>query len=275
MSGKIGSLYKTLNLLSIDVAIGAVCSAYFMASIFHKEISILSAIVLGLSVWLIYTVDHLMDAVQLKRSGMIFRTYRHQFHSTYFNWLRVACLVSFFSILISLAFIPRELILNGLALTAIVSAYLLLNSFLSLGKEFIIAACYISGVLLPSQIETHQLLANSSVLILISFFITVLFNVVMFSFFDLEMDSIENKKSFVTKMGVNRVHFLFSILYILQFIIALLLIPSMQAAAGLTLFIMTSIMFILVYLKKEIGTTLSRIAGEAVFFIPGFYCLFF
>ncbi len=78
-------LYGLLNLLSIDVAIGAVCCALFFGRLLQVDILPYGLITLGLTVWVIYCADHLFDAARLKGRAS---TRRHQFHQDHF-WLLV------------------------------------------------------------------------------------------------------------------------------------------------------------------------------------------
>jgi 4-hydroxybenzoate polyprenyltransferase len=171
-------------------------------------------------------------------------------------------------ILVLLVFIPQQVIITGIALSIIVVLYLLLNSFLSFSKEFIITIGYVGGVLLPSEISVEQLLYSPT--ILLCFFITVLFNVLVFSYFDFETDRMENKKSFVRMIGLNQVHFLFTLLFLLQLGLSI----THQTPAVFLLIAMTSIMAGILYFKDSIGLSMCRIIGEAVFLLPGFYWAF-
>ena len=53
--------YRFINILSIDVAIGAVVNARFFAHLFGVPILHQGLISLGLAIWIIYTTDHLLD----------------------------------------------------------------------------------------------------------------------------------------------------------------------------------------------------------------------
>ena len=76
--------YKALNLLSLDVAVGAMISALFFARILTVSIFPADIVCLGLTVWMIYTVDHLFDARRIKGTAS---TERHRFHQDHFGVL--------------------------------------------------------------------------------------------------------------------------------------------------------------------------------------------
>jgi hypothetical protein len=262
-------MYRTLNALSIDVAIGAMCSALFLGNIVQVRVSYTSVLILGLTVWTIYTADHLLDVTRLTKAGLPCSTFRHQFHQNYFNQLKLAWIGVFFLIVALLAFTPHQVIIAGIGLASIVAVYLLFNSYLSFGKEFIIAAGYTCGILLPTAISVEHLL--DSAIILLCFFSTVLFNVFVFSYFDLDTDGMERKQSFVRMIGLSRVRFLFAAVLTLQIGLSIASIATPQAPAALLLMGMTCIMLGILYFKKSLGIDLSRIIGEAIFLLPGLY----
>jgi len=59
---KLGRIYQFINVLSLDVVAGAMVSALFFARIFKVQILPWGVLALGLTVWTIYTTDHLVDA---------------------------------------------------------------------------------------------------------------------------------------------------------------------------------------------------------------------
>ena len=62
--------YQYINILSLDIAAGAVISAVFFAQIFNVQIKPYGLLALGLTVWIIYTVDHLRDAKKIKHQRL-------------------------------------------------------------------------------------------------------------------------------------------------------------------------------------------------------------
>ena len=88
---KIISVYRLLNILSIDVAAGAVICALFFARLFEVQIKPYGLISLGLTVWIIYTADHLLDGIKTHHRAA---TKRHQFHQYHFKVLCVVMIVA-------------------------------------------------------------------------------------------------------------------------------------------------------------------------------------
>src|SRR5260221_9904362 len=121
---KILATYRIINILSLDVAAGAVVSASFFARIFNVTILPQGLISLGLTVWIIYTADHLLDAKKLKQAAS---TERHRFHQQHFNILSVAMLLAMLVDFTQIYFIRNVVFRAGLWLSFIVAIYFLVQ----------------------------------------------------------------------------------------------------------------------------------------------------
>jgi 4-hydroxybenzoate polyprenyltransferase len=263
-------IYERINLLSIDVALGAVCSSLFLSSIIHEKISYPALAVLGLSVWVIYTTDRLLDVVELSRAGKACHTRRHQFHKRHFSRLiGVLCLATLILLVLLLA-IPKQVLFRGVALSFIVLLYLLFNKKLKSAKELFISVGYCAGVLLPTGIDIDTLFVGDNFFILLSFFITVLFNSILFSWLDIRTDTQEGKHSFVTHMGSRATKRFLLILFSVQAALCLFIAINFWPAA-LLLFSMNGVMLLVILGEERINLPTQRMIGEAVFLMPGLY----
>ena len=77
----ISGFYKWFQVLSLDVALGAVATAMFVAKQLDVSPAPYAFTSLGITVWLIYTFDHLLDGQEIKGEAL---TYRHRYHQRYF-----------------------------------------------------------------------------------------------------------------------------------------------------------------------------------------------
>ncbi|WP_111670843.1 hypothetical protein [Algoriphagus litoralis] len=59
------SMYRTFSRLSLDVVGGALAGLLFFSKLFHTELDPLVYQLLGMAVWCIYTLDHVLDSRQL------------------------------------------------------------------------------------------------------------------------------------------------------------------------------------------------------------------
>src|SRR5689334_7150262 len=96
--------YRLLNILSVDVALGAVCCAAWFATLFEVTLRPHAFVVLGLTVWIIYTADHLLDA---KRTEGVASTKRHRFHQQHFSFLVVVLILTVITDLVFVFFITQ------------------------------------------------------------------------------------------------------------------------------------------------------------------------
>ena len=101
--------YRFINNTSLDVVAGAISSALFFARIMHVTSLPQGIISLGLSVWIIYTTDHLLDARRIKQLAS---TERHRFHQNNFFILSVLLLLALLAD-VAIIFYMRAAVFNA------------------------------------------------------------------------------------------------------------------------------------------------------------------
>jgi 4-hydroxybenzoate polyprenyltransferase len=257
-------IYRVSNLLSLDVVLGAVCGALFFAKVTGQQIGWPALIVLALTVWIIYTVDHLLDAnkIQTEPSGQ-----RHLFHRKNKDLLKIGVGICVFVTAILLIFIPWRIIIQGSALLLVAGSYLLLQFKIKFLKEFLIAVIYTLGVVIPSisifQIESVVLL------LLIVFSLTAFLNLIVFSWFDYDQDRKDNSPSLITTLGRP---FGKKFIWSLYFIISLLVFAkNTQTSFMIIWFIATGHMIVFFFHDYFGINERFRPVCEALFFLPIVY----
>jgi 4-hydroxybenzoate polyprenyltransferase len=263
-------LYKYLNILSIDVALGAVCCALWFASLFEITLRPQALIVLGLTVWIIYTTDHLLDAKKIKGPAS---TVRHRYHQQYFFYLLIALLVVTTVDLVFVFFIRKTVFHWGLVLSGTMVAYFLLQQYLKYVKELIVALLFSCGVLLPSLAVSQKQIDLSLVIIISQFVLTALLNLLLFSWFDRHNDKQDKRESFVTLAGEHRAKDILKFVFLLN--IMLLVYSSIYMPdRTIILFLMNAILiFMFVRPQYFQQDDRFRIVGDGVFLIPILYWL--
>ncbi len=213
-------VYRFINIMSLDVALGAVTGAAFFASIFHTSLLPQGLAALGISVWIIYSVDHLLDAYRLKNTAS---SERHQFHQKHQKGILVA--VIFFTIVDgAMIFYVRPSVFNaGVLLAGVVVFYLLFHRWMYPLKEIAGAVLYSGGVLLPVLSLHRWPVEHPAVYLMIPFFITALINLIAFSWFGLEQDMHDGQLSLVTFIGKRAASFVLAALFAIQFAVLVLL----------------------------------------------------
>jgi 4-hydroxybenzoate polyprenyltransferase len=266
---KLLNFYKLLNALSIDVALGAVCCSVGFAHLLHVPLSVYSLSSLGLTVWIIYTTDHLLDAKRIEKTAS---SQRHKIHQIYFKPIAAMLLLAIVMDIFLLFFISKQLVYYGFLLSCIIALYLFFNRRLRSTKEFLAAALYFSGVFLPivSTGGTKILSVTSTI---ISFFITVLINMILFSWFDVQVDLKDDSKSIAVIFGDRIIGRFLIMLFVIQAVLlsifAYTLTPSLIVMGA-----MNAVLFFLYFKRKTFQRNENyRLLGDAVFFFPVAYYL--
>jgi hypothetical protein len=262
--------YKILNLLSIDVSIGAISSALFFSKILHVTLKPYGFACLFLTVWIIYTADHLADVYPMKTMAS---TARHKFHQKYFKLLTtlliLACLIN-----VSLLFLIKPKVLYwGLPLAGIVGIYFLIQSKLRFLKEILGAFLYSSGVLLPSLAVTNRPISLFVILLIIQFMTTALINLVLFSWFDYTRDLRDQRSSLVTDLGHRSGNIFLIVLFGVQGIFTCCLIMLQQDLMAALVLAAMNVVLLFIFIKNNYFSRHDRYRypGDAIFFLPLIY----
>jgi len=269
---RIINYYRYFNLLSLDVAVGAAVSALFLTRVFEVDVRFQGLLCLGLTVWLIYTMDHLVDARKLKSKAA---TERHRFHQENFKGILLMAIAIVLTILPLLFFIYKAVLGWGLGLATLVIIYFIVQRRLSFLKEFLGAVLYTVGVMLPvvalSELSINSLLSVPVIL----FFNTALINLVLFSWFDRDKDKLDNHPSLVTSLGdkVSK-----TILYFLFAVQVALFIYAVDSGLSISMLIVFAAMYLVLLLTFARASWFAlhdryRLAGDAVFLFPLLYVI--
>lgn len=264
--------YQFLNILSLDVAAGAVICAAFFARIFEVTILFYGLLSLGLTVWIIYTADHLLDAYKTQK---IASTNRHRFHQKYFKILLIIVLVAALADGAQLFYIRRSVFIGGLLLACIVVIYFIVQRRLKFLKEIFGAVLYTGGVLLIPVSLKDEALTVPQVIFIGQLFLTAITNLFLFSWFDQAPDERDNHQSFTTVFGEgatqNAIIFMVSLNAILE-IVQLSLTKFLFAE--MIMILMNVILFVIFRNRKYFEMhDRYRLVGDAIFLFPLMYIL--
>lgn len=187
--------YRLVQILSIDIVIGAVILLRFFCAHFGVNPGWEVYVLLGGSVWLIYTVDHLRDAIKEVRSGRD----RYLFHKVYRKPLVAGVFLVLGMMTALLFFIPPIILKGGTALASLSLIYLLVQHRLArfLSKEFYVALIYTSGILMVPMLLSEVYDWR----IFIMLFLLTFINLILFSWFEGKEDTLDGFKSIATELG--------------------------------------------------------------------------
>jgi hypothetical protein len=261
--------YKYVNILSIDIAVGAMVCAWFFAQLFEATIRPYAIAALGLTVWIIYTTDHLMDAkIILGRA----RTDRHYFHQKYFSWLLIGLIVALVLDIIQLFYIRKALLENGVLLLVTVAVYFVIIRYVKIVKEVFITALYTAGVILPSLSAPSTHVSAEVWLGVFYFGTTALLNIIMFTWFDAPLDIEHGQSSFTTTVGLGTSKKIIDALVMLQLAFGVALTAWLPLKAALVLLAMNSVLSLIWWRRNHMkNNNLFRLWGDAVFLMPAIF----
>ena len=276
--------YQFIQNISLDVVAGSVAMSFLFSKICNVNLSIQIYCVLGVCVWLIYTFDHLLDA---KKIEGLAKTRRHRFHQLHYDFLMISWVVLLaFGLLFSIIFLSAITWYWGICIVLFsVFHFVLVHYFGSsksklVLKELGVSWSYTAGIVigpfsLASGLEWYY--AFSFILL----FLVVLFNLIMFSYFDYFKDVKNKQASFAVNYGVA---FTRIFLFILFGIITLLSSYALLFVDVLNLYYYFSICFLfsvgifyflmVVLIEHRSNSETFRKIGDAVFLLP-FLLLFF
>jgi hypothetical protein len=263
---KLISWYRTFNILSIDVSFGAICSALFFASLLEVDIRPAGLACLGLTVWIIYTIDHLMDA---RRIGHTASSERHRYHQQHFSTLSSAVVLAVFLDACLLFFMKEKVVLAGFYLAGLVITYLLLNRYLYALKEFFVALIFTCGVALPSYAVTTIKLDVIHYVHFITFFFVALLNLLIFSYFDLEHDKRDRLPSLITAHEEIGKQAIGAISLCILFTCITEVFMNVHSIHTLLIFLMTIFLaLIFVFRSAFVSNNSYRLIGDGIFMLP-------
>ncbi|TGM52941.1 hypothetical protein EHQ97_13580 [Leptospira adleri] len=188
------------NVLSIDIVLGALASAYFASTILETTMRTAFWLILPAAVWVIYTADHLFDGWKLGEKSV---NERHRFHYKNIIFLSITTgLISTLCFTLSILFLRDWIVTAGLILGIfvffhVVLSYLRLNFF---WKECSVSILYSTGIWFGPILLTSK----PKIEIVIPFFLfllTALSNSFMNSYMERELDQKENVTSILRQIS--------------------------------------------------------------------------
>ncbi|ELR68440.1 hypothetical protein C900_00361 [Fulvivirga imtechensis AK7] len=262
---------KYLNILSLDVVAGACISSYFIADLLNVQLYWESIALLGLTVWLIYTFDHLNDAKQV---GCLASTSRHRFHQVYFKELTLTSIAVLFFAAFLMFQVPVSTVVWGAALACLVIAYFFMLFLMKLKavyhKEIMIALLYAAGIML-APLSVFKGALNMNILLIFSQFTLLAFtNLLTFAVFEIHSDEKDDFPSLARLIGEGRAILLLRIFIVIQLLITLTLcfqpdLRSLEEILALMVALLGGVVFLRTYfIKMEV----YRIVGDAIFLVP-------
>ncbi|MCB2220342.1 MAG: hypothetical protein KQI35_08110 [Bacteroidetes bacterium] len=209
----LSKIFQTINILSLDVVVGAFLGAHFASKIFEAAPGIAFWIILPVSVWVVYTADHLVDAYRLKSKA---HTPRHLFHHHHFKILGLMVIsLSVINVLLAIFFLDHRIVIFGFVVGGFTLLYLFTVHFLGgrkkfyLQKEFFVAIIYVSGVWGGPWALSDFPVERYSLILFFIFFLLAIADVLIFTVYEFSTDRLDNHPTLFSHVGQKTIMVLF------------------------------------------------------------------
>jgi hypothetical protein len=265
-------VYRFVNILSLDIVAGAVIGALFFSELLNVCILPYGLVALALTVWIIYTADHLRDARFIKHEAS---SNRHRFHQHHFKKLLVLISITALVDSVIILFMRTPVFEWGLVLAGIVVLYLIIQQYLRVLKELFVALLYTCGVVLPSLAVTSVEPDLVHKVLIFQFALIAWINLLIFSWFDHAQDIADHQISFATLSGRSLTAVFIWGLSCIQILPVIIFWQNDFYRIPAVLFLLMNALLLVVFkgFNRPGRNDGFRLLGDAVFFIPGFYLI--
>ncbi|PIB37307.1 hypothetical protein BFP72_18765 [Reichenbachiella sp. 5M10] len=270
-------VFRLMTWLSLDIALGAVVLTQSIAYLFGVSMEPSVSWALFLCVWMIYTLDHLLDAKKLKKEPSMPRhTFHYRFATPIFGALIVVAALS----LILVFYLPVATLLYGTVVAGLVGIYILLTWWLRvfIAKEVLIATLYTVGVFL-GPLSSGLVWDYSVVVVFVELWLLALINLMLFSMYEQAKDQQDGFSSWATIFGQKQLVKMLKGAFIVLFFV---LLYGFWYETGrfwfifqLLITVMGGFLAVLFFRREFFYQNESyRVIGDAVFFVPVLVFLF-
>jgi len=190
---RFSTVYRRIQYLSFDIVLGALASSCFASALFDATPEWTWWITLALTVWILYTGDHLLDAWKHRKNPyrglhrFIFRNRRNLIWFT--GVVTVLDLLLVFN-LMDTAYLKYGLILAGLVLLFYAFRHLFRRNTIGfIPGELFVLLLYMAGTWLGPYVSRSEPVHSTHMLIALMFGLVLLMNLGIISLYDIHIDS--------------------------------------------------------------------------------------
>lgn len=203
------SFFNFINTYSILVAVGSFSSYLFFSDLFNAKPNYIVASGLSIGLWVIYTLDHLLDGLSI---GVNASSVRHREHFLKHKLITRLILSGLLS-LIGLSFwLPETYYSYILFLCMLTSLHFWINYTLSVRfialryfKEVFVAFVVTIGFVITPTFEAQSdINVNQVICVFLFFYLINLSNLFLFSYFDKERDQKDNMITIAQFYGLEK-----------------------------------------------------------------------
>ncbi|MDF1575072.1 MAG: hypothetical protein P1P86_07775 [Bacteroidales bacterium] len=200
--------YRYFHFLSLDIVLGALASSCFAARLFAVDPGWVWWITLALTVWLLYTGDHLLDA--WKHRKKIQREHHYFMIKNRKTLVWSMGLVATVNILLIFNLLDQELMKYALLLAGLVLLFYAMrhvfrkNRILNIPGEFFVMLLYMAGTWLGPFVAYEGSFETGHGMIALIFPGVLLMNLGIISLYDIQLDSRMGIASLARLLGKQR-----------------------------------------------------------------------
>jgi len=269
--------FRLLQLLSLDVVVGALAMGLFAVKLLQVAPNKWWWPVLALSVWTIYTSDHLLDSLS-RKDGAVIR--RHKIHYLFRLPLFIALSISaILAVLLTSLFLNNTVVIVGLITGFFAVLYLGLVFFSRkqhyyFQKEFIISLFYVIGIWMYPVLLHGSFLSPFDWLVIVSMVLMVWYEGILVSVFEVEKDINDGHNSFAVRFGGNKSNLFLTLLFIIISILLLILFIMANSRINYFAILIEVVMVSSLYLLSRFPDFFKKheyykTIGELIFWLPG------
>ena len=265
--------YRYFRWLSLDIVLGAVIFLKFLGILYGLSLPFTIYLALAIAIWLIYSVDHLIDSRNADTSDP-----RREFHKKHFKQIVFVAGLAAIIGLFDVYYLPVGIIRAGSILAACCVSYLMLVYFIPKlwFKELIVAFGYAAGIFLAPLVMVDSI-QMVDFLLFTQLAALALVNLLVFSVYDREKDDNNGFGSMALVMGSRSVGLIWTLLFLLigSSVGFGIFLPEKYLFIQFTYLIMTCMLmgimrFQLFFSQNE----RFRVLGDAIFFVPAIFLFF-
>lgn len=275
-------LFHLGRILSLDVVLGALASTYMAVVYLEVKMPIVFWFALALSVWVIYTADHLLDAYRLKDEA---HTERHLFHHYHFKLISTIFLLGLLICLFVLPFfVPAYMLYFAIGMGLFTGIHFLLvkwigdKTSLFFLKELGVGLIYSLGVWGPPLLAKYPELTEVDMLVYVQFFLLAMINLFTFSMYEIDTDEIDGHTSFIRAIGVKGARALLLCLSLLVLSMGIFLLPQnrgyLNEMEAIYFLMLGVLIWVFLDEKRFRPNHRYRAWADAVFLFPVFMVFF-
>lgn len=247
-------------------------NTWFLSEVARVDIPWQIYLIIGLSVWSIYTIDHLLDAKKLSDQSAPSRYSSHQKNIKPIIILVALAIIT--CLIFAFTTLPKDLLYYGIILSGFTLLYFLLRLFLKILfsglKELMAAIIYTAGVVIPSYFFMEDFNFYYS-LVALQLFCLVFANLLICAVWDENWDRANAYDSMAVLFGrkfINRLLFSLIAIAVISASAGFFLYSGFYLAVQLVILFMGLALILIYYFAEDKGEILQRFLIDSIFFIP-------